>query len=148
MRHSRPIPADLQLEPTLARRVQQLRVFRNFSVSELAQVVRFSVRRIEDIESGLETWLSAPDRQCLAKALGVEPQGLQEVEVRRYSMEEGLDPKVLANLSEAILHGERSLSCPRCGDVLICSVQEALDLENNPCYFPKAFCRVCPFVLK
>lgn len=148
MRQFKPIPQELKLSQTLARRVFELREFRNMTVLDLAKASRFSIQRVEDIESGMETWLSASDRQLLAKALNVEPQLLQEVEARS-----GLQPtkesqQANEQLVNSILQGERDLQCPNCGGTLKCSVQEALDIEGNPTQFAKAFCLKCPFVLK
>ena len=82
MRQLRPLPSSLELAPTLAQRIAQLRDLRNMTQMDVARRTRFSLQRIEDIESGIETWLSATDRQLLAKALCVEPVLLQEVEAR------------------------------------------------------------------
>jgi len=145
-------PKDMVLKPTLAGRVNQIREFRNLTTRDLAKSTRFKLERIEDIEAGMETWLSSSDRQILAKALRVEPHILKEVEVRP---EEEKEPElnevsraVIEDLADAILHGERDIKCPRCKTTMICSVQEAIDLEDNPIYLPMAYCTKCPFVLK
>jgi transcriptional regulator with XRE-family HTH domain len=148
MRQLKPIPSELMTSKTLARRVFELREFRNMTVRDLAKASRFSVQRVEDIESGLETWLSSSDRQLLAKALNVEPQLLQEVETRSGLQPTTEDVRTNEQLVEAILQGVRDLQCPNCGGTLKCSVQEALDIEGNPTQFAKAFCVNCPFVLK
>jgi len=143
----KPLPSNIELAPTLARRVQQLRDFRNMTVKDLAKISRFGVQRIEDIESGLETWLSATERQLLAKALAVEPYILQDAESRPPADERHLE-EAGHRLTQAILHGARELECPNCGSTLRCSVQEALDIEGYPTRFAKAYCMKCPFVLK
>src|SRR5947208_2102618 len=84
MKTFKPIPSDHPLAPTLARRIVQVREFRNMTVLDLALLANFSIKRVEELESGLETWLSSTDRQRLAKALSVEPSVLKEVE-QRYS---------------------------------------------------------------
>ena len=118
------------------------------TVRDLAKASRFSIQRVEDIESGMETWLSASDRQLLAKALNIEPQLLQEVETR--SPLQPTKEAIQANdqLIDSILQGVRDLACPNCGSTLKCSVQDALDIEGNPTQFAKAFCVNCPFILK
>lgn len=146
MRQYKPLPPDLELAPTLARRVNQLRELRNLTVLDLARMTRFTTKRIEDIEAGMESWLSATDRQRLATALAIEPQVLRDVEARS-----GLDSggRVdVSSLTAAILAGAKELECPKCGDRLRCSIQDAFDLEGNPTQFAKAFCMKCPFVLK
>lgn len=142
-------PNSIQLAPTLAQRVRQLRELRNLTVKDLGRATKFGVPRIEDIESGIETWLSTTDRQILAKALVVEPTIIQSVEKRTNTeVEEEFLQTVSKNITESILNGARDLECPRCGGTLKCSVQQGIDLEDNPIYFAKAFCVKCPFVLR
>lgn len=151
MKQYKPLPSAVQLSSTLARRLFELRELRNLTVKDLARMTRFSPQRIEDLEAGLETWLSTTDRQLLAKALAIEPSLLQEVETR---IDTGQTPPPMASdslinqLSEAILNGARNLECPDCGSTLKCSVQEGLDIEERTTRFAKAFCMKCPFVLR
>jgi len=146
-----PLPTDFPLAGTLARRVWQLRDFRNMTVRDLATASRFSVQRIDDIEQGLETWLSSTDRQVLAKALNIEPILLQEVERRAKVTTEHYDEQLVImhqrRLADAILGGGRDLECPECGGTLKCSIREGLDMEGRPIRFPKAFCLKCPYLL-
>ena len=146
-----PLPAELQLAPTLAQRVFQLREFRNLTVLDLARQSRFTVTRIEDIEAGLETWLSATDRQVLSKALNVEANILQEVEQRAVlsSMPESKSYSAdrIREIARAIINGARDLTCPECDGTLRCSVQTGLDMEGNELILARAFCLKCPFVL-
>jgi len=151
MKQLGPLPRGIELAPTLAQRVYQLRDVRNFTVKDLAKAARFPARRIEEIESGMETWLSATDRQLLAKALNIEPGLLQEVESRpRDEMPKShmLDQNTGAMLRDAILNGARDLRCPDCGNALKCSVQEGRDLQEETIRFAKAFCVKCPYVLR
>jgi DNA phosphorothioation-dependent restriction protein DptG len=139
----------INLASTLAQRVRQLRDARNLTVRDLARLTKFGTNRIEDIESGIETWLSTTDRQILAKVLVVEPSVIQEVENKTNTeIEDEFLQKVSKNISESILNGARDLECPICGGTLKCSVQRGIDLDDNPIYFAKAFCTKCPFVLR
>ncbi len=151
-RENKPIPPDFPYADTLARRVSQLREFRNMTVKDLARSARFTIERVEDIESGLETWLSVTDRQVLAKGLGVDPYRLQEVERRVKVNEINYDAKtvglIIAGIVDAILRGARDLECPDCGGTLKCSIQEGIDMELRPIKFAKAFCVKCPFILR
>jgi len=144
----RAIPSGMELAPTLARRLFQLREWRNLTVRDLARSSRFTVQRIEDLESGLETWLSASDRQILAKALSVEPRIIEEVERRPLDTRVSEFAPRMEDLNRVILEGERDLSCPECQEPLAVSVQEGFDLEGLPIRFAKAYCTRCPFVLK
>lgn len=148
MKQSSPIPAKMILAPTLAQRVGQLRDFRNMTVRDLGKLSRLGIVRVEEIEAGMESWLSSTDRQLLAKALSVEPRLLLEVEVRP-NLEESVAQKLeLESISAAILEGARDLECPDCGGTLKCSIQEGYDMENQPVAFAKAFCTTCPFILR
>src|SRR5262249_22608650 len=137
------------LAPTLAQRVFQIRQMRNLTVLDLAKLSRFGVSRIEDIESGVETWLSATDRQLLARALTVEPVILQEVESKRLDKaSEEEKQKAHEDLAEKILKGMKEQSCPNCDGTLKCSIEHGLDLDGRVQEFAKAFCLKCPFVLR
>jgi transcriptional regulator with XRE-family HTH domain len=148
MRQVKPLPANYNLAPTLARRVFQLREFRNLTVKDLARWSRFTLKRIEDIEAGMESWLSSTDRQRLAKALNVEPWVLEEVETRYYQDDAQLRQAQNEQLTLSILAGYRQLNCPDCGADLKCSIQEGFDLEGKPIRLAKAFCLKCPYVLR
>ncbi len=153
MRQIRPIPSDMKLASTLAQRVNQLREFRNMTVRDLARLARFKMQRVEDIEGGLETWLSSSDRQLLAKALNIEPALLQEVESRILAGHQVRDSHLLnqatsEQIANAIINGARELECPDCGSTLRCSVQEGTDIEGHPVRMAKAFCMKCPFILR
>lgn len=117
------------------------------TTKDLARSCRFSQQRVEELESGLETWLSVTDRQVIAKALTIEPSLLQDVELRPPGDEENIEA-VTQQLTHSILAGNRDLECPKCGSSLHCRVVDALDIEDKPVRFAKAFCTRCPFVLK
>lgn len=145
----KPLHLVADLAPTLAQRVFQVREMRNLTVRDLAEMSRFSIQRIEDIESGIETWLSATDRQLLARALSIQPVLLQEVETKR--LETASDDekiKVQVELAEKILKGQKEQTCPNCGSSLKCSIEHGLDLDGKLQEFAKAFCLKCPFVLR
>jgi transcriptional regulator with XRE-family HTH domain len=139
------------LAPTLAQRVFQLREFRNLTVRDLAKASRFSVTRIEELEAGMETWLSAADRQLLAKALNVEAIILLEVEDRALlsAIEQSrtfLEDK-RREVVRSIINGARDLECPECSGALKCSIQQGYDLEGKETIMARAFCTRCPFVI-
>jgi transcriptional regulator with XRE-family HTH domain len=125
-----------------------LREYRNMTVLDVSRLSRFSLQRIEDIESGIETWLSATDRQILAKALSVEPSVLKEVESRPVDPEAPDVNRTHRELETAIIQGARDLPCPQCGQPLRCSVQDGYDFDGLPIRFAKAFCSRCPYVFR
>jgi len=117
------------------------------TVLDLSRQSRFSPQRIEDIESGIETWLSDTDRQILAKALSVDPAVLKEVESRPAGAAV-VEASSGRDLETAIIEGARNLPCPRCGQPLRCSVQDGYDFDGLPIRFAKAFCTSCPYVFR
>ena len=154
MKQTGPIPKTIELAGTLAQRVTQLRELRNMTMRDLARSTKFGIKRIEDIQSGLETWLSASDRQILAKALVVEPALLKEVESRldgqgsEAAQVVRVPEVVKIDLATAILEGIKRLNCPLCGNALNCSIQRGFDMEGYPVQLAKAYCTKCPFILR
>lgn len=145
----KPLHLTADLAPTLAQRVFQIRQMRNLTTNDLAAMSRFTQGRIEDIESGIETWLSATDRQLLARALNIEPILLQEVEGKRLTtVSDDQKLKIQEELALKILQGQKEHECPNCGGVLKSSVEHGLDLDGRVQEFARAFCLKCPFVLK
>ena len=145
----KPLHLACDLAPSLAQRVFQIREMRNLTVKDLARHSRFSISRIEDIESGVETWLSASDRQLLARALSIEQLLLLEVEGKRLDIASDAEKvKIQVELAEKILKGLKEQSCPNCGSSLKCSIEHGLDLDGRVEDYAKAFCIKCPFVLR
>ena len=71
------------LPETLAKRVQFLRDQRDLTQRQLAQQAALPLQQIEDIEAGLELFLSPDIRQRLARILRVKANVLEEVELKR-----------------------------------------------------------------
>ncbi len=151
MKQVGPLPKTITLANSLAQRVHQLREIRNMTIRDLAKTTKFGIKRIEEIEAGLETWFSSTDRQLLAKALSVEPSLIEEVE-NRYNKELDINYRpipenVRTDLAEAILAGSERLRCPVCGENLRCNIQSGLDINERPIQLARANCIRCPFVL-
>jgi len=151
MKQVGPLPKTLVLAETLAQRVNQLRELRNLTIRDIAKSTKFGIKRIEEIETGLETWLSSTDRQLLAKALSVEPALLEEVEVRSRDYgalsQESILVNIQSDLSQAILAGNKQLMCPLCGESLKSNVQHGFDIDGQPIKLARAHCTKCPFIL-
>jgi hypothetical protein len=147
---SRALPKDVDWGSTLARRLTFIREWRGMSKPALARESHFKIDRLNEIEAGMETWLSSSDRQLLALALKVDASVLQEVESRP-RLEPSDNPEIFGaiveDIKDSILTGVKELECPQCGHTLRCRVQEGLDMEGRPMYRAKAFCTKCPFVI-
>lgn len=146
---------NLESTYTLSSRVAFLRESKNMTILDLAKRSRFSRERIERIESGEETWLSISDRQILARALGVEPGLLKDVESSPSDYPGVYDKKIPSTqvidddaMAERILKGYTDVDCPKCGTPLKTSVEDACDIEGAPTQFARAYCPKCPFSLR
>jgi len=151
MKQVGPLPKTLILANSVAQRIHQLRELRNMTIRDLAKSTKFGIKRIEEIETGLETWFSATDRQLLAKALSIEPALIEEVE-QRYEQNLNIDYRpipeaIKADLERAILSGAKTLQCPACGNSLRCNVQHGFDINEQPIQLARAHCTLCPFIL-
>ncbi|MBY0551771.1 MAG: hypothetical protein K2W95_31095 [Candidatus Obscuribacterales bacterium] len=147
MRQFRPIPPEFNLGETLARRVFQIREFRNMTRKDLSRYSRLKEEKIEDIEAGVETWLSVVERQLLAKALSIEPILLQEVETRPNLGAETMYALEI-ELGKKILEGKTVLECPKCGGTLNCRVEQGYDIQGNVIKMAKAYCTSCAYTLR
>jgi hypothetical protein len=151
-RNFRPIPPTLDLGLTLAQRIRAVREFRNMTVRDLASSTRFPIARVEDMEAGIETWLSTTERQIMARALSLDPNLLHEVESRVIEspevFKENAGEDSYGEIVSKILDGALTLDCPNCGDKLKCSIKDGLDIDGYPIQLARASCQKCPFILK
>ena len=139
------------LPKTLASRMSFLRNARRIHIRELSHEARVSIELLEDIESGIETWLPTSIRQRIARVLKVDPNILEEVEVKNEMKEElSKEPplELIERIQEDILYGVKNIPCPICQSPLRVWVQEGFDLNRNSIKTPKAHCTVCVFLLK
>lgn len=139
------------LPKTLASRLSFIRNGRGIHIAELSSRARISIKLIEDIEAGIETWLATSVRQRIARVLKVDPNILEEVEVKN-EIKEDL-PKnppleLTERIQEDILSGIKEIKCPLCGNLLRVWIQDGLDLNEQPVKTAKAHCTVCVFQLK
>lgn len=114
---------------------------------DLSRYSRLKEEKIEDIEAGIETWLSVVERQLLAKALSVEPILIQEVETRPNLGAEVMYAAEI-ELGKKILQGTTQMECPKCGGTLNCRVEQGYDIEGNVLKMAKAFCQSCAYTLR
>lgn len=139
------------LPKTLASRVSFLRNSRRIHLEELSVHARVSLKLIEDIEAGIETWLPTAIRQRIARVLKVDPKILEEVEVKNHYGENlpKEPPLELAErIQEDILSGVKNIKCPLCENTLKIWIQEGFDLNDRPVKIAKAHCTVCIFQLR
>lgn len=138
------------LPPTLALRVQHLRHERNLTALDLANRAHIPLQMLQDIEAGIELFLSWAVRQRLARCLRVRPDCLLEVEKRFQSETPESFPSVNLSfsqeLSDAVFQNpQRKYFCPQCGALLKVRIFERRDLENNMLLTAKINCTQCLF---
>ena len=133
----------------LAQFVFHTREKSGLSVSGLSKKCNLEEDVIQNIESGLEIFLSVTVRQKLAKGLKVTPN-----EIKIYEKNENYNftsKEILDNLREDILNNANnkyySALCPVCGSKLNVRIAKLYDLEDNLILHPKAVCTKCPFQL-
>lgn len=143
-------PEASGLPATLAGRVRFWRERRMLSPELLALKSHLPLRLIEDIESGLETFLSPATRQRLARALHIQADRIREVEKPPQAplCETASLRQAGFNLHEAILRDpSASHPCPACGAPLNIRLFERRDLHGSPLEVIKASCVACLFRL-
>lgn len=139
------------LPKTLGSRVLFLRNARRLHIAELSHQARISIKMLEDIEAGIETWLPTSVRQRIARVLKVDPNILEEVEIKKLFSEEQMkypSYEVTERIQEQILSGNSNISCPVCKNPLRVWIQEGFDLNNELIKSAKAHCTVCVFQLR
>jgi len=138
------------LPNTLGSRVTFLRNARELHIAELSREARVSLKLLEEIESGIETWLSVSIRQRIARVLKVDPIILEEVEIKIIDEDlfKAMPHELIKKIEESILSGEKEIYCPLCKNLLRVWIQEGFDLNENPIKSAKANCTECLFQLK
>ena len=131
---------------TLATFVQKTRDNLGMSAKGLAKKSNIELSMIEDIESGKELFLPVTIRQKLAKALRCSPDDLMAFE-RGYK-DIVISSDVIMSIKQRILHHEKDIPCPKCGEPLVVKIEKMYDLEDNLILQPKAHCSKCVFQLR
>lgn len=139
------------LPSTLGSRILYLRNARHIHIAELSYQARVSIGFLEDIEAGIETWLSTSIRQRIARVLKVDPNVLEEVEIKKSNTNVDMrNPpyEVIERIQEQILLGDSNILCPMCKSPLKVWIQEGFGLNGEPIKSPKGHCTMCVFQLK
>lgn len=139
------------LPKTLASRVSFLRNGRRIHIAELSLQARVPIQLLEDIEAGIETWLPTSIRQRIARVLKVDPNILEEVEVKHFNIEQlEKEPpaELIERICQEILEGSNNLQCPKCNSKMKAWIQEGFDLNGESIKTPKGYCTSCIFQLK
>lgn len=141
-----PQPPTPALPGTLAQRVQYWREAMDWSQRKLAEKAAVSESFIQDLESGLETFLAPAVRQKLARALRIKPILFQEVEKRPDTGASTISRELVLDLFENIqANPTRKYFCPQCGATLEIRTFERRDMHNVAILAIKVNCSKCLF---
>lgn len=133
---------------SLALLVSTIRENVGLSQSGLAKKSGLPVQTIEDIESGVDLFLSSGIRQKLAKGLKLDPKDIKPYE-RHEDIALVSDAKYLSDLKFLILEDQKlDIICPICKSKLVVKIEKMYDLEDNEVLHPKAHCSKCVFQIK
>lgn len=111
-------------ELTLAQFVSKRREALGITQAALAYRCNLDCKQIEDIESGIELFLSSTVRQKLAKGLKVNLSDIKKLEKTEVlNFERNVDIEEIKN---RILEGEEDITCPVCGEKLITRVAKCM----------------------
>ncbi len=145
------MPSASSLPETLAQRVRHLREQQDMPPEVLAWKARVPLSMVEDIEAGIETFLSPAIRSRLARVLHVRPAQLREVETppeEAISLEVPVLQRKSLDLLEAIRQDPQgAFHCPRCQAPLVARLFERRDLQDQTFTVVKAHCTQCMFRL-
>jgi len=132
---------------TLAQFVYHTRENLGLSQIGLSKRCNLEPDMIQNIEAGIELFLSSTVRQKLAKGLKTSLD-----EIKLYEKREDFhffDNKNIEELKSLILENEGNRGfaplCPVCGSRLVTRIARMYDLEDNLMLHPKARCTKCPF---
>ncbi len=138
-------------QPTLAQQVQTLRDRLNMTRRTLAERARVPEQSVEDIESGIETFLSPAIRSRLARALRVRPDVLAALEkpppTPPASVLVQSESARISFLQHIIDHPQHPHSCPECQGPLDVRLFPRRDLRDQPITAIKVRCQRCLFQL-
>lgn len=132
------------LPTTLAQRLQVLRERKYFSQVGLAEAANVPLSLVRDIEAGLVLFLSASQRQKLARVLVVSPSIIKAVEVAPLQPHQE-EEQWLALLIQMRHDPHQPYPCPSCGKPLVVRHFYREDLAGSPLTEVKTHCSACLF---
>ena len=138
------------LPKTLASRVSFLRNKRCLHIAELSHQARVPLELLEDIEAGIDRWLPTSIRQRIARVLKVDPNILEEVEIKdsNLNFETVISQKSIKKIQDEILFSMKEIKCPLCNSLMRTWIQEGFDLNGVPIKSAKGHCKICVFQLR
>lgn len=141
------------LPDTLAQRVQVLRVKRQLTTAKMAEKALLEKDFIEEVEAGIQLFLSPVERQRMARVLKVDMRVLQEVEKSPEETGKSKDDDKPADDDYTILlfkimqNPDAEYDCPKCQKPLVVRLFSRLDMNDDPVQALKIHCSQCLFRL-
>ncbi len=133
---------------TLAQLLQELREKQGITTTRLAELANLPVKQIQDLEAGLELFLSPAIRQKIARVLKVRPAVLKAFEKMALPENPPLSHQAREQYLDEIMHyPNQEHLCPLCQAPLTIRLFNRRDLEDNLLLEVKAHCSKCLFKL-
>lgn len=115
---------------------------------DFAEKANIDLKLLQDIESGMETFLSPSVRQRLTRVIKTEARVIKKYE-KEPPKKFDVSQEYIEELKQRILDGQlKGNICPVCKSELVCRVAELEDIYGNPTRDPKAHCSKCTFQLR
>ncbi len=157
-----PAPLSPQNQKTLATLVQEARVAKNLTTTQLAEKARLPLSFVEQLEEGQIIFLSQYQRGLLAKALSVEPIAIKRLELWSHEAFSAWEVPTLTTqqphtghllfsngkslpLKEMQRHPEGFWPCPHCGSSVRCLTSQLEDHEGFLVLKSRITCTACLF---
>jgi hypothetical protein len=151
-----------QTQKTLAVLVQEARVAKNLTTPQLAEKARLPLSFVEQLEEGQVIFLSQYQRGLLARALGLEPLAIKQLEQWSHEAFSTWEVPELASqqpttghllfsngkslpLREMQRHPEGFWPCPHCGAAVRCLTSLLEDHEGFLVLKSRVTCTACLF---
>ncbi len=148
-------PTSLPLLPdTLALRIQHLRIQRQLTPAQLAQKSLLTLEFVEEVEAGIQLFLTPIERQRLARILKVSSKTLLAVEKLPAPLKNDEDTEASESSQsfELLLYRimqkpDLQYDCPQCKSALVIKQFDRQDMNGDPITALKIHCTQCLFRL-
>ena len=132
------------LDVTLAQLVKQVRESQYLSIEQLAEATQLSLETLEDLEAGIQLFLSPSQRQKLARGLKLSPKQIKNLEKEQPATDMLADKKMILAI-QVRRNPEGQYYCPQCQSQLMVRIFERRDIDDNLVMAYKMQCSKCPF---
>lgn len=134
----------MQTTLTLAQLIKTTRESLSLSTQDLCEKIQMPVETIEEIEAGIQLFLSPSQRQKLARGLKLLPQQIKNLEKEFPNLNDAQD-KIFILEVQVKRNPHQNYQCPKCGSGLNLRQFDRKDIDDNDIVVYKLNCQKCPF---